>query len=74
MCSMATAMSAPSADYAVAPTPYPARTKTSATSIKGLQTVATAVNFADKILITVTQNGRLAHWVRDSRTDILLSN
>jgi proteasome assembly chaperone 3 len=31
--------------------------------IKSIKTTATTVNFADKILITVTQNGRLAHWV-----------
>jgi proteasome assembly chaperone 3 len=54
---------APPGDYTVTPTAYPARTKTSSSSIKGLQTTATTVNFADKILITVTQNGRLAHWV-----------
>jgi proteasome assembly chaperone 3 len=44
---------------------YPARTKTASSSIKGLQTIATAVDFADKIFITVTQNGRLAHWVNN---------
>ncbi|KAH7089608.1 hypothetical protein FB567DRAFT_306257 [Paraphoma chrysanthemicola] len=60
---MATTAPAPAADYTVTAAPYPARTKTSAASIRGLETVATAVNFADKILITVTQNGRLAHWV-----------
>jgi proteasome assembly chaperone 3 len=60
---MASMTTAPPGDYVVTPTAYPARTKTSSSSIKGLQTTATTVNFADKILITVTQNGRLAHWV-----------
>ncbi|KAH4178321.1 hypothetical protein HBH43_043320 [Parastagonospora nodorum] len=60
---MAALAAAPSGDYAVSHTSYPARTKTSSATIKGLRTVATAVNFADKILITVTQDGRLAHWV-----------
>lgn len=52
--------------YEVTPTPFPASTKTASATIKGLETVATAVYFADKILITVTQNGRLAHWVSSS--------
>ncbi|KAF2250674.1 hypothetical protein BU26DRAFT_480984 [Trematosphaeria pertusa] len=52
-----------SADYTVTPSRFPATTKTASTSIKGTETTATTVYFADKILITVTQNGRLAHWV-----------
>ncbi|CAN9359982.1 unnamed protein product [Alternaria sp. RS040] len=58
-------MAAPttSDDYTVTPTPYPARTSTSTSIIKSIKTTATTVSFADKILITVTQNGRLAHWV-----------
>lgn len=51
------------ASYEVTPTPFPASTKTASATIKGFETVATVVSFADKILITVTQNGRLAHWV-----------
>ncbi|KAB2104859.1 hypothetical protein AG0111_0g6734 [Alternaria gaisen] len=50
-------------DYTVTPAPYPARTSTSTSMIKSIKTTATTINFADKILITVTQNGRLAHWV-----------
>jgi len=58
-------MAAPttSDDYVVTPAPYPARTSTATSAIKSIETTASAVNFADKILITVTQNGRLAHWV-----------
>jgi proteasome assembly chaperone 3 len=56
-------MAAASDDYTVTPAPYPARTKTASLAIKSIETTATMVNFADKILITVTQNGRLAHWV-----------
>jgi proteasome assembly chaperone 3 len=55
-------MAAASDDYTVTPAPYPARTKTASLAIKSIETTATMVNFADKILITVTQNG-LAHWV-----------
>jgi proteasome assembly chaperone 3 len=62
---MASAATAPiTPDYTVSSAPYPAHTKTETTTIKGLSTTATAVNFADKIFITVTQDGRLAHWVR----------
>ena len=50
-------------EYTVSPAAYPATTKTAHVSIKGLSTTATVVNFADKIFITVTQDGRLAHWV-----------
>ncbi|OAL01693.1 hypothetical protein IQ06DRAFT_272470 [Phaeosphaeriaceae sp. SRC1lsM3a] len=60
---MATTAALPSETYSVTPATYPARTKTSSASIKGHQTTATALSFADKILITVTQDGRLAHWV-----------
>ncbi|KAG9195348.1 hypothetical protein G6011_00469 [Alternaria panax] len=58
-------MAAPaaSAEYVVTAAPYPARTNTAASTIKSIETTATTVNFADKILITVAQNGRLAHWV-----------
>ncbi|KAF1844813.1 uncharacterized protein K460DRAFT_354690 [Cucurbitaria berberidis CBS 394.84] len=50
-------------EYSVTAAPYPARTKVASSTIKGIETTATVVNFTDKILITVTQNGRLAHWV-----------
>lgn len=60
---MATTAVPSSEDYTITPIAFPARTKTASSSINGLETSATAVNFADKILITVTQDGRLAHWV-----------
>ncbi|KAF2710669.1 hypothetical protein K504DRAFT_500609 [Pleomassaria siparia CBS 279.74] len=50
-------------DYEVTPTPYPVRSNSSSATIKGADTTATTVYFADKILVTVTQHGRLAHWV-----------
>ncbi|EMD87664.1 hypothetical protein COCC4DRAFT_134469 [Bipolaris maydis ATCC 48331] len=49
--------------YVVTPAAYPAHTKTATVTINGLETTATAISFADKVLITVTQQGRLAHWV-----------
>ncbi|KAJ4350977.1 hypothetical protein N0V95_004261 [Ascochyta clinopodiicola] len=50
-------------EYSATPTPFPARSKSASSSIHGLETTATSMSFADKILITVTQQGRLAHWV-----------
>jgi proteasome assembly chaperone 3 len=52
-------------EYVVTPTAYPARTDAATLTINGLETTARIVNFTDKILITVTQKGRLAHWVRE---------
>ncbi|KAF2878498.1 hypothetical protein BDV95DRAFT_480462 [Massariosphaeria phaeospora] len=50
-------------EYTVKPSPFPATTKTATAIIKGAETTATTVYFTDKIMVTVTQNGRLAHWV-----------
>ncbi|KAI5854829.1 hypothetical protein BZA05DRAFT_392692 [Tricharina praecox] len=41
---------------------YPATTKRAAGYIKDVPTDAMVVGFADKLLITVTQAGRLAQW------------
>ena len=48
------------------PEPYPAKTKTASGPINGVPTDAMSVSFADKIVITVSQGGRLAHWVYPS--------
>ncbi|KAJ8113654.1 hypothetical protein OPT61_g4261 [Boeremia exigua] len=50
-------------EYTITPAPFPARSKVASSSINGLDTTVTFMSFADKILITVTQQGRLAHWV-----------
>ncbi|KAF2727903.1 hypothetical protein EJ04DRAFT_450397 [Polyplosphaeria fusca] len=50
-------------DYTVTASSYPATTKCASSTIQGTDTIATLVSFADKILITITQNGRLAHWI-----------
>ncbi|KAA8911112.1 hypothetical protein FN846DRAFT_897764 [Sphaerosporella brunnea] len=44
------------------PAGYPATTKRAAGFVNGLPTDAMVLGFADKILITVTQEGRLAQW------------
>ena len=48
------------------PEPYPAKTKTVSGPINGVPTDVMSVSFADKIVITVSQGGRLAHWVYPS--------
>jgi proteasome assembly chaperone 3 len=43
--------------------PYPATTKQAAGLVNGVPTDVMMISFADKIMITITQNGRLAQWV-----------
>ncbi|KAL8731392.1 MAG: hypothetical protein Q9181_004330 [Wetmoreana brouardii] len=44
-------------------TPYPATTKQAAAHVDGVLTDVTCTLFSDKILVTVTQGGRLAQWI-----------
>ncbi|GAQ03597.1 hypothetical protein ALT_0918 [Aspergillus lentulus] len=43
--------------------PFPAGTKQVAGVVNGIQTDVTCVQFSDKILVTISQNGRLGHWL-----------
>ncbi|OJJ81903.1 uncharacterized protein ASPGLDRAFT_131760 [Aspergillus glaucus CBS 516.65] len=43
--------------------PFPATTKQAAGNINGVQTEVVYIEFADKILVTISQKGRLAHWL-----------
>jgi hypothetical protein len=43
--------------------PFPAETKQARGDINGLTTEVTSIFFSDKIMITITQEGRLAQWV-----------
>ena len=43
--------------------PYPAKSRQAAGLVNGTQTEVSSVFFADKILITVSQGGRLSQWV-----------
>lgn len=45
--------------------PFPAATKRVSGDIKGIQTDIMTVKFSDKIMITISQQGRLGHWVRN---------
>ncbi|KAF2015338.1 hypothetical protein BU24DRAFT_175477 [Aaosphaeria arxii CBS 175.79] len=53
----------PTEPYTTTRTPYPAKTRTQTASISSVPTTATATYFSDKILITISQDGRLAHWL-----------
>lgn len=44
--------------------PFPAKSKQATGLVNGTQTEVSSVFFADKILITVSQGGRLSQWVR----------
>lgn len=43
--------------------PYPAQTKQAAGQVDGIPTDVMVITFSDKIMVTVTQAGRLAQWV-----------
>ncbi|KAF8422713.1 hypothetical protein EV426DRAFT_605155 [Tirmania nivea] len=59
---MATSMSPPSSPPPAIPTPYPAPTCTATSIINSNPTTAMSIFFSDKILITISQGGRLAQW------------
>jgi len=42
--------------------PFPASTKQAAGLINGIQTDVSSLYFADKIMITISQGGRLSQW------------
>jgi proteasome assembly chaperone 3 len=45
-------------------TPFPASTTTTTTDIGDIPTTITATRFSDKLLVTISQDGKLAIWVR----------
>jgi proteasome assembly chaperone 3 len=46
--------------------PFPARTRTETGTVNGIPTEATSMFFSDKIVVTISQEGRLSQWVRPS--------
>lgn len=44
--------------------PFPVRTQNASGEVAGVHTEVTAMYFADKIVLTLAQNGKLAHWVQ----------
>lgn len=45
------------------PSPYPARTTTTTITLDGTETVLTSISLSDKLILTITQHGRLNHWI-----------
>ncbi|PWY82964.1 hypothetical protein BO70DRAFT_32858 [Aspergillus heteromorphus CBS 117.55] len=43
--------------------PFPAVTKQSAGLVNGVHTDVTLMKFSDRILVTISQKGRLGHWL-----------
>jgi proteasome assembly chaperone 3 len=43
--------------------PFPASTRQVAGLVNGIQTDVVVMSFSDKIMVTISQAGRLAHWV-----------
>ena len=43
--------------------PFPVRSREAAGSVNGIQTEVTVLDFADKILLTISQEGSLSQWV-----------
>lgn len=43
--------------------PYPISTKQAAGDVAGVMTNVMVLGFADKVVITIVQDGRLAQWV-----------
>ncbi|KAE9374140.1 hypothetical protein N431DRAFT_404664 [Stipitochalara longipes BDJ] len=51
-------------DGSVEPTRFPAPSKQAAGLVNGTPTDVSSVYFADKILITISQGGRLSQWIQ----------
>lgn len=43
--------------------PFPARSKQAVGTVGGIQAEVTAMSFKDKLLVTISQGGRLSQWV-----------
>ncbi|KAF2137314.1 uncharacterized protein K452DRAFT_291710 [Aplosporella prunicola CBS 121167] len=51
------------ADFPITPEAFPAKTRTAAGEVGGVRTEVMVVSFAEKVMVTVSQGGRLGHWV-----------
>lgn len=50
---------------------FPANTKNETGTVGGVKTIVSSIHFSDKIMITISQAGRLSQWVR-SLTSLVL--
>ena len=42
---------------------FPVKSKNAAATVDGVRTEIVGMHFADKLLVTVAQEGRIGHWV-----------
>ncbi|KAJ8068267.1 hypothetical protein OCU04_003834 [Sclerotinia nivalis] len=64
---MTTATSPPPnlpANSEIYPSPFPARSKTASAKVNGVLTDVSCMYFADRILVTICQGGRLGQWIQ----------
>ncbi|KAK7539982.1 uncharacterized protein J3D65DRAFT_549986 [Phyllosticta citribraziliensis] len=59
---MATTQQSQPYSFPVQPEAFPAKTRSAAGPVDGVPTNVMVVQFEDKILVTISQAGRLAHW------------
>lgn len=45
--------------------PFPARSKQATGTVNGVPTEVTSMAFSDKIMVTISQDGKLSQWVPD---------
>lgn len=50
-------------ENAVREEPFPAPSKQAKGLVSGVETEVSSMNFSDKIMVTISQGGRLAQWV-----------
>lgn len=50
-------------ETAVREEPFPAPSKQATGLVNGVETEVSSMNFSDKIMVTISQGGRLAQWV-----------
>lgn len=42
--------------------PFPAKARSVSGAVNGVETEITLTNFSDKVLVTISQGGRLSQW------------
>ncbi|KAF7865878.1 hypothetical protein EAF04_006043 [Stromatinia cepivora] len=52
------------ANSEIYPSPFPARSKTASAKVNGVLTDVSCMYFADRILVTICQGGRLGQWIQ----------
>lgn len=50
--------------------PFPAATKQVAGIVEGVKIDVMVMRFSDKIMVTISQEGKLAHWVGSIASDL----